>query len=448
MNAHVLPRHLRLASEALRGRGIGGLITQTAGCNLALTATAGLGGILIARTVGPSVRGEYAAVPSWFGLLSTVGYAGQTAAVCFYVAHDPRRARGYVATARAIMLTTGGAAVLTGVLLAPVLAHGNEALADAYRLTFGGLVFAFTAAAYMFSLPACSIRRWNQVRLSQPVCGLAGIVLLWQLRLLNLGTAVDVLLASLAVQLGFAYYWCRRFEMAPGCAQVKYATPLLKYGLSRLLAVAPAALNGYLDQLVLSQVAPSAELGNYAIAVSLTLLPVPLVAAIGYVAFPRLAAQRTLAARDRRLTRLAMLVSAGLATAVLLLIAASAEWLIPLVFGTEYLQAVPLVWILTPGGVFLACGQVASDLLSGLGRPGLVGTAQGLAAVFTVVMLLVLLPSMGVTAAALASTVAYAVALAVMLWCLWHLTPGETAQLSMRMGRHRRRWRRSGGQPC
>jgi hypothetical protein len=38
-----------------------------------------------------------------------------------------------------------------------------------------------------------------------------------------------------------------------------------------------------------------------------------------------------------------------------------------------------------------------------------------------VVLLIVLLPSMGVAAAAIASTVAYGVALAVMIRCLWRL---------------------------
>jgi O-antigen/teichoic acid export membrane protein len=80
---------------------------------------------------------------------------------------------------------------------------------------------------------------------------------------------------------------------------------------------------------------------------------------------------------------------------------------------------VPLLWLLTPGGIFLACGQVTGDLLRGANRPGLVAAAQGLAAVFTVILLVTLLPSMGVAAAAVASTVAYGIALAAMIRCLW-----------------------------
>ena len=53
---------------------------------------------------------------------------------------------------------------------------------------------------------------------------------------------------------------------------------------------------------------------------------------------------------------------------------------------------------------------------SGAGiRPIFVAWAQGLAAVFTVVLLFALLPVVGVAGAAIASTVAYGVALAAML---------------------------------
>jgi O-antigen/teichoic acid export membrane protein len=174
---------------------------------------------------------------------------------------------------------------------------------------------------------------------------------------------------------------------------------------------------------VLSQTVPPADLGRYAVAVSLTLLPIPLVSAIGNVAFPRLAAQQTVTGATRRLQRIAVAGSAGLAMGMLVPLALAAYWLVPLVFGARYSGAVPLLWILAPGAVFLACGQVVGDLLRGRNRPIVVAWAQGLAAVFTVALLFALLPLVGVYAAAIASTVAYGVALAVMIRCLWRL-PG------------------------
>jgi len=173
---------------------------------------------------------------------------------------------------------------------------------------------------------------------------------------------------------------------------------------------------------VLSVTVPSADLGRYSIAVSITLLPAPLVSAIGYVLLPRLAAENVFTAGSRQLQRNAVLVSAGLAAVILLPLALAAPWLVPFVFGATYRAAVPLVWILTPGGIFLCCGQVVTNLLRGRGRQMVVARAEGAAFIVTLAMLAVLIPVLGVTGAAIASTVPYGISLVVMLRSLWRIS--------------------------
>jgi len=419
VSAHALPTRLQVARSTLRNHPIGALIAQTAGFNIASTGTAALGGVILARAMGPGMRGEYAAVTAWFGILLIVGEVGQSAAVCFYVARDPRHARGYVATSRTMMLVTGTVALAAGILLAPALGHGYPGLAEAYRITFAASVIAFIGASYTFSLQARATMPWNLVRLSQPLLGMLGIIVLWRLRLLSLGTAIDTLIVTMAIQLGYAYYWCRRSGLAPGAVQARLVRPLAAYGLSQLVAITPAALNMYLDQLVLSQLVTPADLGRYAIAVSIAMIPAPLVCAIGNVALPRLAAERTVTAHSRQLQRIATAASVVIASAITLPLAVGGTWLIPLVFGPEYAGAVPLLWLLAPGAVFLSCGTVVGDLLRGLNRPRFVATAQGVAAVFTVILLIALLPVLGVAAAAIATSVSYGVALVVMVRYLW-----------------------------
>jgi O-antigen/teichoic acid export membrane protein len=115
---------------------------------------------------------------------------------------------------------------------------------------------------------------------------------------------------------------------------------------------------------------------------------------------------------------IALATSVALALSLVIPLASVAYWLIPLVFGTAYIGAVPLLWILSPGAVFLAAGQVASDLLRGRKRPMVIGRAHGIAAIFTVVFLATLLPFIGVYAAAIASTTSYAVAFVVLAMAL------------------------------
>ena len=360
MGVHASPTRIRGLASVARRPGMVQSIIRTAGFNFGAMAAAGLGGIILARTVGPSVRGDYAAISAWFGVVLMVGAIGQPAALCFYVAREPLRAREYVATSRAMMLTTGAVSLSIGMVFAPLLAHGNTQVTIGYRIAFATSVVAFVAASYTFSLQARDLQRWNVVQFSQPLLSLVAIVVLWRLRLLTLDAAMVVLSATLTLQLIWAYRCCRCTGLAPGHAQLRLVGPLAKYGVAQIAAVAPALLNAQLDQLVLSQTVPSADLGRYAVAVSLTLIPVPLTSAIGNVAFPRLAAQRAV---TMRLT--------GCKDSLFLLPRAwpqrcschLRQW--PTGWcrwssARPTVGAVPLLWLLTPGAVFLACGKVTA----------------------------------------------------------------------------------------
>jgi O-antigen/teichoic acid export membrane protein len=158
--------------------------------------------------------------------------------------------------------------------------------------------------------------------------------------------------------------------------------------------------------------------------VSITSLPLPVVSAIGFIAFPRLAARGEMTAGDHRLLKMAVLVSLAVATAVLLPVTVLATWVVPVVFGAGYRGAVGLVWILMPGGIFIACGQVTGDLLRGRRHLSAVAWSQWIAAAATVALLAALLPLAGVAGAAIASTVAYGVALAAMIRALWKAPGG------------------------
>ena len=219
MTAYAALSRLRIAA-ALRRRGLAQSVARTAGFNFATTAVAGLGGIIIARAVGPAVRGEYAAITAWMGVLLIVGGMGQPEALVYYVAREPLLAREYVATSRAMMLATGIIALVAGILLAPVLGHGLPAVTNAYRIAFGSLIVAFAGGSFTASLQARDLYRWNVARLTQPASSLIAIVVLWRLRLLTLDVAMIVIGATTLLQLMCSYRICRHTSLAPGRARV------------------------------------------------------------------------------------------------------------------------------------------------------------------------------------------------------------------------------------
>ena len=68
MTAHAAPTRLQTLARAVRRPGIAHSMARTAGFNVASVVAAGLGGIVIARALGPTVRGDYAAITAWFGV--------------------------------------------------------------------------------------------------------------------------------------------------------------------------------------------------------------------------------------------------------------------------------------------------------------------------------------------------------------------------------------------
>lgn len=400
---------------------IGRSIAGTAGCNIAVYGAAAIGGVIIARAIGPTTRGEYAAVTSWLGIAIMLGEIGLPTALCFYVAHDRQQANTYVATSCCIMAVTSIAVTIACMIVAPVLAVGHPGLTIAYRLTFACLLVACFSDSFTSALLGRDQSLWNRVRLCQPLTSIVVIVILWRLKLLNIDSALIVLFGTLLAQLFLAYSMCRRVGLVSARYSSLLVRPLVSYGLAQIAAATPASLNAYLDQLVLSVTVPPSDLGRYSIAVSLTLLPAPVVSSIGYVLLPRLAGGEVTSGRAHRLQANAIWASVVLSIAILAPIDLAAPWLVPLAFGAAYRGVVPLLWILSPGGVFLSSGQVVANLLRGRKRQIVAAKAEGIALIFTLVLLTTLLPIFGVTGAAIASTIPYGVSFAFMLKSLWQI---------------------------
>ncbi len=408
----------RIIAAALRRPGHVRAVAQTGLFNVLATVFGAGAGLLVARFLGAGLRGEYAAVTAWFGLALVVGELGQTAATCFHVAQDPARARNYVATSRSLMLASGAIVAAVGLAIAPTLAHNQPALTFGYRVMFTVSLASFAGASYAFALQARQVTHWNLVRTVQPALFFLAVLILAVTGKLTLSAVLLVLAGSIVVQTGLAYLACVWSDLAPGHADRSLVPSLLRYGMGQLTASAPSAVNTRLDQLVMSVAVPAADLGRYAVAASLTSLAFPVVAALGYVAFPRLAGQSGTGASARRLERQSILASAVVASGILIPLAGTAQWVLPAVFGPSFAAAAPLVWVLAPGGFFLATGQVMGDLLRGRNSPWRVAHAQLAGAVVTVVTLTILLPLLGAMGAAIASTAAYAVS---WMWLAWAL---------------------------
>ncbi|GAA2559046.1 hypothetical protein GCM10010435_32760 [Winogradskya consettensis] len=412
--------------DPVTGSAFGRSVVRTAIFNAGATLAAGLAGILIARSLGPSVRGDYAAICVWLIVAYTVGDLGMSAATTYFVARDPVRGRDYLATSRVLTTVAGAAVVLTGFAAAPLLARSEPHLVTGYRITAITCAVILAGFSCNAALQATNIHRWNVVRVAQPALYLVAVSGLHLAGRLDLITALVALLATSTAQTTLAYGYCRVQRLIPGRAGAGLTAPIARYGAGQVANSVPDLAVNRMDQLVLSfTVAPSA-LGHYAVASSLTNLAVPLVAAVGHVAFPRLASADQSAAGAVSLSRRAIGASAALSVALMAVLAATAWWLVPTVFGADFRDAVTLVWLLAPAAVFMPCSKVCADLLRGHGRPLTVAYVQSAATAVLAVLLAVLVPAFAERGAALAVSVTAAVSFVLMRSALGRL-PGRVA---------------------
>jgi len=149
----------------------------------------------------------------------------------------------------------------------------------------------------------------------------------------------------------------------------------------------------------------SAALGQYAVAVSLSMLAAPLVMAFGNVAFPSLARGERVADTIRVATRGSALVS--ILSVVMILVAG--PFMVPRLFGAGYGHVTALLLVLAPGAAVVVVNQVLGDVLRGLGRPGVVALYEWIGVISTVGGLALLVPRFDVMGAAITSTVTYTI---------------------------------------
>ena len=380
-------------------------VGRTAAFNSGAALISATTGILLARWLGTSGRGDYAAVTSYFTLTLVFFELGLGSSVMFHVSKDKRRHADYVWTAITLLMPLAIAAGLVSMVAGVTIFDGSSARRSAFLLLPAAIILSFASAPALFVLQSLALRKWNVVRLSQPIAFFMLVVGAHFMVGLTVPLVINFLSVSLAVQTGLAWLFYVRVGGGRGRFKRELVRPLLHFGVLNMSSTAPNAVNGRLDQMVLALMVSSASLGQYAVAVSLSTLAAPVVVAFGYVAFPSLARGERMRETIASAARGALIVS----VATVLVIVLASPFVVPRLFGSGYGSVTRLLFVLAPGAVVVVVNQVLGDLLRGLGRPGAVALCEGLGVASTVLGLVLLVPRLGVMGAAVTSSVTYVV---------------------------------------
>jgi O-antigen/teichoic acid export membrane protein len=359
---------------------------KTTFANLLILGGNAVAGIVSARALGPSGRGQLAVVILWTAMIHMLGSLGLLSSCSYHVARWPERRPALcrwfscLAARQAVGMTVVSAALLTWLHfrlhLAPVLTIEYMTWAGAATITLYGTCYVQGLGDF---------RRFNLIRVipgTAPALVIIAIAIAVRLTPAEAGAAY---LLPIWCSAFLAWAWLRRPTKRPLSLSLTSSErhSLWSYGWRSLASFSGLTLNRSADQLALGLLVPVGTLGLYSVAVAAS-SPLPsLVASFGMVGLPTVTALRGRAkARAtwttlRRAVYLLVILSPPLAIVL--------PRAIPLVYGTQYATAIVPAEVLLVGAVFAALASVADDLLRAHGYPGFVSLSQGAGGIVTLI---------------------------------------------------------------
>ena len=379
--------------------------------------------VQLSRWLGPTGRGQIAAAMLWPMLLTYIMSMGLISAIMYYAAQPETPIQELMANAAGCALVQGTLGIVAGYFIMPWVLHSQSTVVVHISRWYLSVIPVSLLTQY-----GCSVLQgklhfaaFNTSRLVIPVGYVLGVLLLKMHGTLTFSRAVMLHLFLNVAALALTLIIILTLHLPIGLrTDWTLARRMLRYGAQVQAGDLSSAANLRLDQVLMSAWMPPAMLGLYVVAVSASGLSDVIALAWRIVATPAIARQGAIA--ERRLTlqktfRRYLLISSPLTC----LLALALPVLIPAFFGRAFRDSIVPAEVLLVGAVFLSAKNVLGGGLQALGSPWLGSRADILALIVTVVALPPLLLRYHILGAAIASTLAYATQLCIVLYGLHHV---------------------------
>jgi O-antigen/teichoic acid export membrane protein len=379
------------------------------------TVISGVASIMIARELGVVARGRWAVVSSTAVVVAAIAGTGLPTAAAYGAArlNSPERERFVRAS-----ITGGLVMSLVGAVVYLAASAAIHPPVTAVTVIVGcsipaALVFYQTLHALI--LVVSTMRWFALVQVITAVATLIAVLVASVLGQLSVLDVVAISAGSSTVGCGVGLVALKRTAGSPTrilIAPVQAARllrPYVAYATLTFITLSLTQIVQRVDVLLVSGYKGSRAAGLYAVAVQVTDLMLVVPGALGLVIFRRTAKS----APNHYGSMLVMLRwtgAFGVAAAAVAL--AAAGWVVPLVFGASYRGSVEPLRLLLPGVIAFALLTVLSQYLAGRGRPRAVVVAWLIGAVIGVGADLVVIPAFGIAGAAVVSSAAYLIVMA------------------------------------
>jgi O-antigen/teichoic acid export membrane protein len=400
----------------------GGAVIAAAS-RVGITAAGAVTTIVLARVLGPRGWGTYVITGSFVAILVSASTLGVEHGIAYFVGSSRWGARAAFASALKIAGCMGvvGAAVGVGVrLIVPSAFAGLPVWLTI--VVAAGLPFAL--ASIYTSFIALATDRY------EAAMAIPGVQTFLVLCLAVPGAAVDGVTGAImggwvatALTAAGAVAWGKQRLARADAPSSTHLRAAVTFGIKGYAANALQMINYRLDLFFLAAAATPAKVGQYGLAVAVTSLLWVLPNALSDVLFPRIA---RLSGNEETTTR-EMVESKSLRHATLIVIVtalalvAVLELLVVPVFGARFQPAINLGLILLPGAAAVGVASVLSAIVVGRGKPSYSLYNSLATAPATILMYATLIPWLGASGAAIASTISYVASLLIVCGFYRHL---------------------------
>ncbi len=361
-------------------------------------------GVIVARALGPTGRGELTAILLISQIAAWSFSMGSTEAISYFQSRDPSLARPLLSSWLLATFALGLVSILVAELLLPVLfaAQTTNAI-DLGRLYLAMIpVILFQGVVAGSLLADEDFNFYNLTRFVSPAVAAVsyGLLLMVDSFTVELALVANVVANVLTVGLMLVRTFRRYPWIRP---QIQLLRRTMWYGVKAHAGSVGSIVNARLDLLIIPAFLSAASVGLYSVATNVSsILPV-LTGNIAFMLLP-VAARRQGSARTVILTMQATMVIAFVAAVPLMVLAPLA---LKVIYGGGFGGAVEPLRLLLPGAVAQAGVTVLWSGLLAAERPFLASSAIAPAAVATVISLIIFLPTYGINAAAIITTVVY-----------------------------------------
>lgn len=366
-----------------------GTSSQTLAATIASQFFLAVSGIVAARALGVDGRGTLALLWLIPAVLTLLGGIGIAPATTYYIAKERRHVRAIVGTSLgilsvpAVVLTVGYATVVTFVQI------GGHEYSTAEALMSAALIPILLAQNLGIAalLGQQRFRAYNFTRIGPPF-------LYMVLTALMLATGNASLTSLLAVMVGSwlaaaCVTWLILARGLPGSEGKPEVTrrEILGFGLRGVVGSVSPIDDVRLDQFMVGLMLDARALGLYVAAIAFCNLPRFVAVSVGAVAYPRIAEAkgRQAWAIATRYVRAGLLLIVGAVLAMMVTV----PILLPLFFGDDFSDAIPIGRVLLLAALFLAGNRLLSEVARGFGHPGFGSIAEavnGLVFIFGVMV--------------------------------------------------------------